>query len=55
MLHQDRRRVARDRIVDAEVMKLELRNARLRVRATRAVTEARPHTRVEPYRPPKTT
>ena len=31
MYHPDRRRAARDRIVDAEVMKLELRAARWRI------------------------
>jgi hypothetical protein len=48
MLQQNRRRVVRDRIVDAEIKKLELGSARLRSLAGRQATEIRPSRRVAP-------
>jgi hypothetical protein len=48
MLHQHRHRVARDRIVDAEIMRLDLRSARLRSLPGRDVTEIRWSRRLAP-------
>jgi hypothetical protein len=48
MPYHDRRHVVRDRIVDAEVMKLERRNAHLRAAQVREATEAATRARRTP-------
>ena len=45
MLHHNRRRVVRDRIVDVEVMKLELRTLRGRVPSPARTTVSGAHAR----------